>query len=277
MKNLSRIAAVASLALLLPALTAAPSFAADQITFAVDAPEVQGSFVAGVELANFNDGCTSPLPFGTFTGYCGAHGANFYAGAASETGLPANGGSGTPFADIAPGEAMDIALDGTASYFGFHWEAGNQYDRVRLYSGDTLLANFSFASLMDALESAELDASGGTSYATEDYFGNPVSGQQGHEPYAYVHIFASEGVTFDRIVMSEDAGSPGYFEFDNMTVGLAAAETFEETVTLDVVTIDTPAEEEEALAETGADLTVTGAVALALLAAGAVAIRRRRV
>lgn len=263
------------LSIALPALAVAPSFAADQITFAVDAPEVQGSFVPGVELANFDSGCTSPLPFGTFTGYCGAHGSNFYAGAASETGLPANGGTGTPFADIAPGEAMDIDLDGDASYFGFHWEAGNEYDRVRVYSGDTLLANLSFSSLMDALEGAELDASDGTTHITADYFGNPVSGLQGHEPYAYVHIFASEGVTFDRIVMSEDAGSPGYFEFDNMTVGLAAAETFDETVALDVVTLE-PAGEEE-LAEIGAsvlELTVFGSIAVA---AGVGVVNRRRV
>jgi hypothetical protein len=142
-------------------------------------------------------------------------------------------------------------------------------------SGDTLLANFSFSSLMDALEGAELDASDGTTHITEDYFGNPVSGLQSHEPYAYVHIFASEGVTFDRIVMSEDAGSPGYFEFDNMTVGLAAAETFDETVAPDVVTLE-PAGEEE-LAEIGAsvlELTVFGSIAVA---AGVGVVNRRRV
>lgn len=274
MKLSTRFSMIAAASLFVPAFAVTPSFAADQITFAVDAPEVQGSFVVGAELENFDDGCTSPLEFGSFTGYCGAHGANFYAGAASESGTASTGGVGTPFADIAPGESMDIELDGAANYFGFHWEAGNEYDRVRIYSGETLLANFSFETLMAALDAASLEAGDGGTYATEDYFGNPVTGEQGHEPYAYVHIFSSEGVTFDRVVISEDEGSPGYFEFDNMAVGLTEAEQFEETVTLDVVTIE--AEEEPELADTGFDATALIGFAILVTAAGAVVVRRRR-
>lgn len=243
---------------------ALPGNAAGQITFAVDAPAVQGSFVDGVTLENFDDGCVSPLAIGQFTGICGSSNAVFYAGASSESGDPFEGGVGTPFAGVGPGNEVNIELDGPANYLGFHWQAGNEFDRVRLYSGETLLADFSFETLMAALDGAELATIGGGAYATEDYFGNPVNGEQAHEPYAYVHIFASEGVTFDRVVMSEDAGSPGIFEFDNMTVGFAEVADFVDAVSLDVVTVES--DETQSLAETGLDssgLALAGAVALA--------------
>ncbi len=267
--------AVVALGALIPLGVALPGNAAGQITFAVDAPAVQGSFVDGVTLENFDDGCTSPLAIGTFTGWCGSSNALYYAGASSESGEPFEGGVGTPFAGVGPGYEVNIELDGPANYLGFHWQAGNEYDRVRLYSGETLLADFSFETLMAALDGAELATIGGGAYATEDYFGNPVNGEQAHEPYAYVHIFASEGVTFDRVVMSEDAGSPGVFEFDNMAVGFAEVADFVDAVSLDVVTVES--DETESLAETGFDLNGLALVSVVVIAAGVAArIRYRR-
>ena len=275
MKNFARLALVTTLGLALPTLAAAPSFAADQITFAVDTPEVQGSFVSGVTLETFDSGCSSPLAFGTFTGTCESWNPSFYAGAADTSGNPSTGGSGTKMAVVPMGSEMVIELNAPANYLGFHWEAGNEYDRVRLYSGDTLLANFSFETLMSALEAVSMSTQEGGTVTSEDYYGNPVTGQQQHEPYAYVHISASTGVTFDKVVISEDAGSPGMFEFDNMTVGFNADADFGDTVVLDVVTLDTPVEK-EALADTGVDASGIALAALMLLATGAVVVRRRR-
>lgn len=275
MKRLSRIGATLALASAVPVFAVTPSFAADQITFAVDTPEVQGSFVPGVTLETFDTGCSSPLAFGTFTGTCQSWNPSFYAGAADTSGNPSTGGSGTKMAVVPMGSEMVIELNAPANYLGFHWEAGNEYDRVRLYSGDTLLADFSFETLMSALEAVSMTTQEGGSVTSEDYFGNPVTGLQGHEPYAYVHISASIGVTFDKVVISEDAGSPGMFEFDNMTVGFDSVADFGDTVILDVVTLESPGEEEQ-LADTGAEATGMAFTAFALVAIGAGIVRRRR-
>lgn len=250
-------ATVALVGSLLAVSTAAPANAAGRVTFSVDAPTVQGSFVDGVVVETFNDGCTNPLAFGTFRGQCWGSEANFYSGASTTSSAPSTGGSGTALATIPMGGAISFRLDAPARYLGFHWEAGNEFDRVRLYSNDTLIADFEFDTLMDALELTEFDSLDGQStYTVADYFGNPVTGQQGHEPYAFVHIFASEGVTFDRVYISEDAASPGYFEFDNMSILFASDDsitdtTFDDVVELDSVAVAIP---DEKLADTGAQL-----------------------
>jgi len=271
MRFSSRVAAATAIASLFSLGLAAPSYAAEQITFSVDAPDVQGSFVDGALLETFNDGCSSPLEFGTFTGVCEGAEAIYYAGASSTSGSPVTGGVGTSYARVPMGAAMSISLNQPANYLGFHWEAGNQFDRVTLYSGDTLLADFSFETLMDALAATELTSIGGSSYAVADYYGNPVTGVQ-DEPYAYVHIFASSGVKFDRIVISEDQGSVGMFEFDNMTVAYAADESFTNVVELDVVELGGPAS--TSLSDTGFEGTLVLVSGLALVSIGFIARRR---
>lgn len=263
---------------LLAMTTAVPANAAGRIIFSVDAPEVQGSFVEGVTLETFDVGCVNPLPFGSFTGDCQSNLPNFYSGASTTSSAPTTGGDGTPLAVIPMGGTATFRLDAPARYLGFHWEAGNQFDRVRLYSGNALLADFSFETLMDALQATELEsADGGTTYSAADYYGNPVTGQQGHEPYAYVHIFASEGLTFDRIKISEDADSPGMFEFDNMAVLFTEDDsitdsTFDDVVELTSVTVRSSSDD---LATTGGEIP-GGALIASLGILGLAAVLRRR-
>jgi len=263
---------------ILAAATSGTANAAGRITFSVDAPEVQGSFVEGVTLATFDAGCVNPLPFGSFTGDCYSSYANDYAGASTTSSAPTPGGTGTGFAIIPSGGTATFDLDAPARYLGFHWEAGNEFDRVRLYSGNTLLADFPFETLMEALQATELEsADGGTTYTVAEYFGNPVTGGQGHEPYAYIHIVTSQGLTFDRIEIAEDAGSPGQFEFDNMAVlfaddGSITDSTFDDVV--NVVSVNIPSSGDK-LATTGPGLTggvLFASLAILVLAA---ALRRR--
>jgi hypothetical protein len=65
-----------------------------------------------------------------------------------------------------------------------------------------------------------IQALNGTSYATCDFYGNPVRTTAtcggGREPFAYVHLIASGGLNFDTIVFSQ--GNTGNFEFDNMAI-----------------------------------------------------------
>ena len=274
---MSRFAAVAASALVLAALPiGAPAQAATgQVSFAVDAPHVQYTYVPGAVVETFNTDCDSPLEVGAFTGYCGYGGGNFYAGADATTPEPATGGFSSNFLTVASGQSLTITLDQPAYYLGFHWEAGNEYDRVQLFNDGELVANFSFESLMTALNESSFVADSGDTYLTDDYYGNPVTGQQGHEPYAFVHIFATGGVVFDQVVISEDAGSPGAFEIDNLAVAYTQQEIDTEVYTFDVVDVDLGDSGSNALAETGFDVTSLVAFAGLAAVAGFVAIRRR--
>lgn len=258
--------------------TAIPAQAAGKVTFSVDAPYVQGSFVDGALVETFDEGCVNPLPFGRAIGNCYADLPNYYSGASTTDSAPYQGGTGTPMGVVAPGGVANFRLDAPARYLGFHWEAGNRFDRVRLFSEGTLIADFSFETLMDALEATEFEsADGETTYDVDDYFGNPVNGEQSHEPYAYVHIFATEGVTFDQVKISEDADSPGVFEYDNLSILFADdssidATTFDDVVELDSVTVSSNSDE---LAATGGTLSGGAFVAAIALVAFAAALRTR--
>jgi hypothetical protein len=280
MKKSLSIFAVAILSIAIGLTFAEPASADDSITFSVDAPHVQGSSVSGAIVENFNANpgtpCPTRLAFGSFTGSCEHPDAIYYAGASSELATPVTGGVGTPFAQVPMGGAMDITLDRPANYLGFHWEAGNEFDRVTLYSGTTLLANFSFQTLMDALNASTLSSNNGTVYQKSDYIHNPVTGVQ-EEPYAYVHIFATNGAKFDRVVMSEDAGSPGIFEFDNLTVAYAAGNNTQNFVPLQSVQI--VSKKPVKLANTGANYSMEIYGAIVLLSLGFVILtanKRRR-
>jgi len=261
------------------AMTAGPANAAGKVTFAVDAPYVQGSFVDGAVLETFDDLCGDPIAFGSVSGSCASGAGNYYSGASTTSSAPTQGGSPSPMAAVPMGGAATFTLDSPARYVGFHWEAGNEYDRVQLFSGDTMIADFSFSSLVAALEAVTLESADGlTSYTAADYFGNPVNGLQESEPYAYVHIFTSEGVTFDAVVISEDASSVGQFEFDNMTVSFADdgaidESTFDDVVELDSVNVESSGIDE--LAATGAELPNGLFIASLLILGFAVALRRR--
>jgi len=176
------------------------------------------------------------------------------------------------------GGAATFTLDSPARYVGFHWEAGNEYDRVQLFSGDTLIADFSFGTLMAALAGVNLESADGlTTYTVADYFGNPVNDAQPSEPYAYVHIFTSEGVTFDSVVISEDAQSVGQFEFDNMAVLFANDGSIDDTTFDDVVELTSVnvGGSNAKLASTGAELP-DGVLFSSLLILGFAVVLRRQ-
>jgi hypothetical protein len=132
----------------------------------ISAPIIQWSEVPGIKTETF-DTLTpkeSPTPYTTtYTSTLGAY----------------TGSTSAPFAIIAPGEfggAKDsssstqttnyfavgkdsgsvnpvyLTLTNPVSYFGFWWSAGDQYNRVALYSGNTLYGTFSTADLLTFLK-----------------------------------------------------------------------------------------------------------------------------
>lgn len=143
---------------------------------------------------------------------------------------------------------QEWTLDGNYTYFGIWWTAGSIGNRIQLYSDSTMVAQVSADDIAQSISSntslAPGDPALGT-YSTSNYLGNPgfYDDQPGagyvspcpngntvsardhspshtttidcYEAYAYLHLVAQPGVTFNRVVIS----APGNgFEFDNVVV-----------------------------------------------------------
>jgi hypothetical protein len=189
----------------------------------VDAPAVQNSYVNGT-LMNFDQGCPLEWPgIGTTDVACTPTTANVFGGASSELAAPVRGGEGTGFATVWPGSPMTLTLTEPATYLGLWWSAGDGTNLMQFYSGDTLVGTFSFDALMGALSNQNLDSTSGNQYTVADYFGNPVDGGDSGEPFAYLHVFAAAGKSFDKVVFTESGG--GGFEFDNLMIAKGTNET----------------------------------------------------
>lgn len=126
------------------------------------------------------------------------------------------GATGSPYSV----ESAKVGLGGVAtstltlttaiSYFGMWWSAGDANNFLSFYSGGSLVASFSTATLLSKLPSA--------------YFGNPTpgyTGQDGTEAFAFLNFYGQAGTTFDKIVLSDPSTSSG-FESDNHTIRVAA-------------------------------------------------------
>ncbi len=291
---IAKLSAVAVLSLSLVASAGAASNAAVDasgwVSAYVDAPAVQNSYITG-NWINFDSGCPLVWPgIGTTDVACTSTGPDGFGGASTQSILPTRGGNQTNYATVWPGSPMTLTLNQPATYFGLWWSAGDGNNLLQFYSGDTLVGTFSFESLMTALQSQTLQSDGnsGPTYATQDYFGNPASGADGGEPFAYLHVFASAGKTFDKVVVTQTNG--GGFEFDNVMVSFAQTASAGTLVHIagpveDVVVEDntpTPPVVKPELASTGADGTwylLSLGISGMLLASGAIALitaKRRR-
>jgi hypothetical protein len=248
----SRIASLiiaASFLSLIPNLVMiSPSSATVSTTVAriyVDAPFVQGSYArhhGGVTedfsgLANGSiSSNTHSIVGGTKTsGQFTVFADNTTFGTSTTTETATVGGSGTKFANT-DATGFEIEFTTAVKYIGFYWAAGNAGNSVELWSGSTRIATITTADLFTLLGSApandaayaaatdSITATSGTRYPKKYYFG-PAAGyatetptarstiEIANEPYAYVHAFAQNDESFDKLKFF-GAG----FEFDNLTV-----------------------------------------------------------
>lgn len=225
------------------ALIAAPSQAANpSLNFYISPPTVQNTYVSGAEVVTFDSYSTgacpttwtssTPTTIGTITtNGCQIKTNDQYGGATSgATGSQVSrpSGSGTNYASLSSGKQVTLTLAQPENYLGFWWSAGDATNSIKLYSGGasgTLVGTFTTATLVTMLNSGvgTVTAVDNTSYNSCDYFGNPVrtttlcGGSIGsNEPFAYVHLFGSNGLTFDTLVFSQ--GNSGGFEFDNVAI-----------------------------------------------------------
>ena len=213
----------------------------------VDAPFVQGSYASsyggvtenfnGISIPNNNSISISSNSYsivggtktsGQFTVF--TNNSTYGASTTSETATV--NGSGTQFANT-DSTGFEITFSTPVKYIGFFWAAGNAGNSVTLYSGSTEIATYSTTDLNNLLGSFpanyasatdSLTATNGDHYLKKYYFGPPngyasqtPTSQStipyANEPYAYVHAFAQNDESFDRIKFFGSG-----FEFDNITV-----------------------------------------------------------
>ena len=107
-----------------------------------------------------------------------------------------------------------LTLNTPERYFGLWWSAGDAYNEMDFYSGNTLLQKFTTTDVIDFINQQS---------NAKDYYSNPNSkfqGQNQNEPYAFLNFFAdpkNTNVTFNKIEFINNSTGTG-FESDNHTV-----------------------------------------------------------
>lgn len=195
----------------------------------ISAPGDQSTYIAGATTETFN---SLPLglestpyvsPVGTYQFSSSSHfavlSADQYGGASGSqyVALGAQSHSSTP---------VTLALNKPADYFGFWWSAGDPNNGLSFYANRTLLARLTTADIITLLNSSSngmVTAVNGSTYKTNSYYGNPNSGYDASEPFAYVHIFA-QGVAFNKVVFDNSGTTATGFESDNQSVFSGAAQ-----------------------------------------------------
>ncbi|MDX2037946.1 MAG: hypothetical protein SFX72_14965 [Isosphaeraceae bacterium] len=216
--------------------------ASADLSVTVEAPGIQRSQVQGVRTMDFDATRYTPGRYtrlesdiGIYTGsgsgfaIIAPTGQNAAYGGASQTG--AAGPNQTQYAAIGAQSGqtiMELKLASVANYFGMYWPAGDLRNRLAFYLGNTLLAEYSVG---DVIAFIDNDSA---------YFGNPNTGQNRSEPYAYLNFYGEAGTTFDRIIFSNTNTTTG-FETDNHSVALLSGNDRSGTPIDSVVTVPEPA------------------------------------
>ncbi|WP_075087124.1 hypothetical protein [Verrucomicrobium spinosum] len=100
-----------------------------------------------------------------------------------------------------------LTFDTASAYFGMWWSAGDAQNVLTFYLGDSIVSKFTTGSLLSMLPG--------------EYDGNPRNKTlNAGEPYAFINFFGDASTSWDRVVLSNTAGSG--FESDNYTSRVAA-------------------------------------------------------
>jgi hypothetical protein len=117
---------------------------------------------------------------------------------------------------------ITLLFSAPQAYFGFSWNAGDQWNGMTFYSGATMIGRFSTATLTSLLSQPTVRAIDNTIYNSSEYYGKPNNTtQNASEPYAFVNFIATGG-TFTRIVFDNSGQTGTGFESDNHTIRAAS-------------------------------------------------------
>lgn len=150
---------------------------------------------------------------GAFSGVFGIVDHNQYGGAGTPT--PVNGAS-KYIATFDGTTGLHVKFSHTnavpgVNYVGLQISALDAGNQLTLYRSGVVLGTYSPAALVKAVGTCPTN--NGT---TNSYCGNPTTGENTGEQYAYVNFFDLSGY-FDELMLTETSG--GGFEADNFTVG----------------------------------------------------------
>jgi hypothetical protein len=240
------------ISLLIPVTSSTPAPASNPtLNFYISPPTIQNTFVTAARVATFNSKPTGACPntwqtddgttIGTITtNGCSISDANKFGGAAvgaDADPFPPNGttvpAAGTRFISVPSQKMVTLTLAQPETYLGFWWSAGDQNNRITLYSGGTSgtrVGIFQTSSLTNLLKDPTVTAIDGNSYKSCQYYGNPrlvdrttnCAGENSspsndpNQPFAYIHLIGEGGLTFDTIVFTQVGG--GGFELDNIAI-----------------------------------------------------------
>ena len=112
---------------------------------------------------------------------------------------------------------IHLLFNAPQAYFGFTWCAGDANNALSFYNGATFIGRFSTATILDALSNSTVTSIDGHTYLSSDYYGQPQTGQNSNEPYAFVNFIDTVG-TFTEVVFDNSSSGGTGFESDNHTV-----------------------------------------------------------
>lgn len=207
-------------------------------SYYISPPLVQNSYVTtGAVLETFDSGtsgtsCAGTVAIGVISGTCSFSNAFQYGGATTQSASPTAGGTSTIYATGGGGSpTITFTLNGARRYLGFWWSAGSPTNTVKFFNGADEVLTLTTADLMTLLGSSlgtfgttgSVTAVDGSTYLKHQYFGHPRGHTQAsptarssvtnNEPFTYLHVFTSGGLTFNKVEFSG-----GGFEFDNLVV-----------------------------------------------------------
>ena len=198
------------LLLTLFSLSLSPALHAAVIVTYAESPTATNSSLSGTSVLTFN---TMALGQSTNVAWKGVgtfdqlyiKNADSYGGATD-----AANPNGTRYSVQGAGTSVlnsTLKLNTASSYFGMWWSAGDPNNVLDFYSGNSLVAQFTTASLMDPLPA--------------EYDGNPRNRLlDRNEPFAFINFLGDATTSWDRVVLRNN-GSSG-FESDNYTSRVAA-------------------------------------------------------
>jgi hypothetical protein len=185
-------------AVLLAAVTL--STAQGAIIFTTEAAGVQQTSVQGVLTETFNVLPTGDL--GIYSSVIGTYsmGARIVSpnafGGANQSNYAATGNQSNT-------TTYSLSFAAPQSFFGLYWQAADVLNQIQFFNGANLVASFQSGEVFNGLGAA--------------YFGNPNTGQNTGERYAYINFIATNASAFDRIVFNNNGLVTG-FETDNHSI-----------------------------------------------------------
>jgi len=215
----------------------------------MDAPNVQGSYISREFPSSSwtdtydtntvdNANCPSSGNIGTYSAASGdckiltsAHNSNRYVfgGALTSSETATTSGTQTSSVGVYTSAGLTITLNQSVNYLGMWWSAGSTGNSIKFYQNSALVLTLSVDDICNSVKASgttcgrpsdnssltAIDAT--TTYLKRNYFGHPLdqSNWDSSEPFTYIHVFAQNRVTFNKINISTTGNG---FEYDNLTV-----------------------------------------------------------